>query len=209
MKIELRKSEKFRAKVLGLDEHNHHVVILAMWVEWWIRRAARNNPRIGYADGIQTDTNPRWMILAGNTGTGKTHCLKRAHTFFLSHAIDLWPDYWKNPPSVYFSRWVKASQLRHDEWKDVIRDISESNIIFLDDIGAEVDQFKQGEKCGRLQELLDTIERKWCLITTNIMPEQWRERLDTRNASRLNAAKIVTTESVEDYRPKMAEVATH
>jgi len=209
MIIELKKCPKWRKQVLALNEHNEQVEKMATWVEWWIRRAGMNRPKPTAAcDGVMADDKPRWMVLTGNTGTGKTHCLKRANIFFLAHAIDIYPHHWRNPPSVYFMRWVKSAQSRHEEWKDIIRDASEANIVFIDDAGADVDQFRQGEKNARLQELLDTVERKWCLITTNIMPEDWKDRLDLRNASRLKASTIVRTDKIEDYRSRTGAVST-
>lgn len=193
LKLELVKSEKFRAKVFGLDESIQGVTRMATWVEWWLRRAARN----------EQDGQSKWMILSGPTGTGKTHILKACTRFFDHHAIDLYGVYWRTPPGVFMNRWVSmTSRSKIDQWSDYMRDIRKASIVFIDDIGAQSDTYKGGEGNFRLQNILDVMEGKWCLLTTNYLQATWEKRFGPRCASRLAASKRCETIGVPDYRSK-------
>ena len=50
---------------------------------------------------------------------------------------------------------------------------TESDVLLLDDFGAEVDKFKSNEPRERARKLLSSREKKITLITTNIPVENW------------------------------------
>jgi DNA replication protein DnaC len=70
----------------------------------------------------------------------------------------------------------------------------------LDDIGAEVDEFKSGKATERLASLLEHRMHKYTLFTTNIDRKQWSIRWDKRVASRLHHKTLVVTLNGSDLR---------
>lgn len=189
----------FRAVWVRLREDHHPKARkLALWTESWMKAAARNKRPVGA---------PPWVILAGRTGSGKTHALKAAYRFMRACSGDLWPKYYRGPIAMKWVIWSKAVQLERYAWEDFEEEIRGNHIVFVDDLGSEVDRFKTGEPGERLRLFLDLCKQKWMLISTNIAREDFPKAFDVRVCSRLEAAKTLDLSDAPDFRPRLQEGA--
>ena len=68
-----------------------------------------------------------------------------------------------------------------EHYEDTIR----SDVVFIDDAGAEEDRFKSGAATRLFGDLLGDLEGKFVFITMNIPPDQWAEKWDGRVEDRL------------------------
>lgn len=190
----IRFSPEFRAQVLGLDETHHPKVLeMAKWIEQWTKAAASNKASVG-----------RWVAIAGAPGCGKSHAARRAGEFLRTHNVELWrARYYPTPPSIRFATWSRVVGLGPLSWGDFQEEVRTAKIVILDDVGSEVDRFKSGEPTERLRSTLESCERKWLAITTNIPRALWSDQFDHRVASRLEQANTLDMAGVPDYRPKL------
>lgn len=145
-----------------------------------------------------------WLVIAGRTGSGKSHLARRIRDLFNGSLIHAQAMGWMKPrghlPGAAFARWELRSRCHDGEWQEWSNDVSAAILTIVDDVGAETDEFKSGKPIQRLKEILDLCERKWLLITTNVEPSNWRERFGVRVADRLMSAKRVTLFDVESWR---------
>lgn len=135
------------------------------------------------------------LVLAGDTNCGKTHTAAKIHRFgmacgqkaFDAGAGKTWTG--ASIPSVSFFRWPEvADQIRAKDHSPV-DDLKEVDLAILDDVGAENDPFK--EVANVLCQVLTRRERKFTVITTNIRPEEWTERFDSRITDRMLRNSVV------------------
>ena len=197
---DLEPSAEWRAKHIALDESHHpQVAKLAMTAESFCRQSIRSAIR-----------PTRWLVFGGHTGCGKTHAAKAVLRRFRACRIWAWEQgYWGGAiPNATFWRWQKLADMEEAGWRDAFEEIRGSeavrgaDLLILDDVGAETDRYKSGVPTARLQQVLEAMERRWLLITTNVPRDQWTKRWDQRIASRLSAAAYVSLFNVPDYRPK-------
>jgi DNA replication protein DnaC len=181
---------------LGLTETHPKVEKLSRWGEWFIRRSCLNVRDKG-----------TWLVISGPTGVGKTHVGEVAVRFFNDWAVDLCvAGVWKNHrvPTAAFLDWPKA--IRRTEENDpemVLRDALESQVIVIDDAGAEVDRFKSGAGADLLRSFLSDCELKFVLLTTNVPRAEWTEKFGDRVADRLNSAHHHDMTGAPSYRPRL------
>lgn len=144
-----------------------------------------------------------WVVLAGKTGCGKSRVAKRAcrivrETAVRAHAAGF------SPPGrlcrVEILHWPTVAGIEEDAYAESTRDIREADVALLDDIGAETDQFKAGVPNVRLMRLLDDLERKALIVTTNVRRAQWVQTWGERVASRLSQAHTLDCFDVPDFR---------
>lgn len=135
-------------------------------------------------------TNPHLLIVAGNSGCGKTLISRRALTFFsrsdkLAYDSGKWPG--SKFPVTEFVHWPSLCIEIEEGVKEsmAVRDVENADCVILDDIGAETDRYKSGFSTGLLARVLDGLKNKWGIITTNVHPSKWRERWDKRVEDRL------------------------
>jgi DNA replication protein DnaC len=172
-----------------------------MTVEAFTRHSLRNTAR-----------RVRWLVVGGETGSGKTHAAKRIVRRFRDCRIWAWEaGYWGGSiPNAAFWRWQKLAELEEDEWKEVLEEITGGNqlrgadLLVIDDLGAETDKYRSGVPVARLQTVLEVMEFRWLVVTTNVTRAQWEKRWDKRISSRLQAAAYVNLFNVPDYRPKLS-----
>ena len=169
-------------KWLGLEPWHLEINHLSRVVEDFCGQCFRNR-------------NPHAVILAGRSGSGKTHAMRGAHRW-VNQARTLAAEkaFWKWPPITQWSSWpelirpIVESQV---PMREALQDATSADVLFLDDIGAESDKFKSAENVDALCQLLSRRERKWTMITTNFRPMQWDKQFDARVADRLMRNSIV------------------
>lgn len=138
------------------------------------------------------DPNKSLLVLVGKTGCGKTHiargifnfCCMAAGTAYESRR---WPA-GKLPDSIYIS-WPEAACEFGNRNLSLMQDSMTSDLVILDDIGAENDPWKI---CADLLcQILSRRERQFTVITTNVQPAEWSERFDVRISDRLFRNSVI------------------
>jgi DNA replication protein DnaC len=120
---------------------------------------------------------PRLLVLCGETGVGKTMCLRGLSDYFTATRIRVWElTFWpKGPPEISFTLWSRWANLdpAKGEDADLFRELTRPDVLLLDDVGAEADRFKSGAAIANLTELLSRRAEKWTAISMNYLPETW------------------------------------
>lgn len=155
---------------------------MADCVENWCGKVRRN------------DRTSPLLVIAGTFGCGKSQVLRLAAAYVQAIYLDVWPEFWKdhgiNLTSIHFPRFVweieKNENLEHYD------DVAKADVVFIDDIGAEEDQYRSGAAARILGDLLGALEKKFALIATNIEPSGWEKRWDGRVEDRLIRRNAVT-----------------
>ena len=160
----------------GLDRLGQHV-------EDWARRVYRN------------ERQGTMIILHGPSGCGKTMALDFMFAWARRTASTMeWQSNWHHVPSSMRVSWPKTwYRLERERGSEnyLLEDIQTTDILFLDDIGAEADRFKSKESTAVLQSILDYRQKKFTFITTNIKKEMWQDHWDMRVSDRLRRNSAV------------------
>ena len=157
---------------------------------------------------LNSDTAPRWAVIAGPCGTGKSHVAKSCSRFFKTNAIELFVEGpWRTGSEIpfgYFRDWKVLTTRNDFDFDDAMNLIDAAGFVVLDDVGSETDRFRSGLPTERLLRALDARQDKFLMITTNAPLAQWPKAFDNRVASRLGAAMYFDTTGIPDYRPRLA-----
>jgi DNA replication protein DnaC len=135
---------------------------------------------------------PYWLTLFGPSGCGKTFLARHARSHLRNKQRDcqLW-------------NWSKAFDRLCDWDSDLMPHLCRLHILILDDIGTGYTMSDKTAELhsSKLYEILESRTRKFTLITTNLSPQQLREPLDARIASRLfrGENQIVDLTHADDY----------
>ena len=173
---------KWRARILKLDESHHPLIVrLGQAAEWLIKHASFNDKSKG-----------RQLVVCGSPGTGKSHVAKRVVAFFQSYSIDLWYDgKWAHPPKAVFVDWARLCERdREEAFDEAQREISEADVVVLDDVGSESDKFKSQQSVSRLRRVLGTCEHKWLMVNANFDKLEWPKKFDARVADKIGRAHV-------------------
>jgi DNA replication protein DnaC len=160
---------------------------------------------------------PRWLVLVGESGCGKTYLAERIVTWLKTYgrsvyqrereregrdgAGSLWTYAQEGPLMCRWSRLL--GQLRSGEYHR-LHVAAEDWFKAIDDLGTdalgadgEATQFA----VAKMGDLLDRRLRKWTVITTNFSRKQIAEKFDVRIASRLmrHGSVIVDATGLRDY----------
>lgn len=135
------------------------------------------------------------FVVYGNNGNGKSRCMRAVRRFIQDRAIDLPLVTNPNGDAGLVDCMLVNWAQQVDEWKkDGTWDVQEhinTNVLLIDDIGAEHDPSKVGLE--KLYLILERREWKWTMITTNKHPEGqagvpnsgWEQCFERRIADRL------------------------
>lgn len=124
--------------------------------------------------------------------------------YWRSCAVEAWSrGVWGSTvPSTFFAPWSQISGADEEAKGGIWIDAASADLVVLDDVGSEVDQFKSGRPTENLRLMLEeraTRRRGFTLITTNVLRKSWPERWDARIADRLirnaHAVECVTERS--------------
>lgn len=190
-------SPEFWARLLKFNTAHHpNVITLAKWAGYFVRRTLRNDRKDGTA-----------LVLEGETGTGKTtvgkFCVRAFNDYILDATRADGSQWRKSPlPKATLLNWSKYCRDvdRKETGPWVTEEALQSDVIALDDVGAESDRFKSGAHTAALRDFLEECAHKWLLISTNIQRENWVESFGRRVASRLDASRSFSTAGIPDYR---------
>jgi len=191
----------WRAKWLRLDETVHaEVAELARIAENFAKRAASNDP-----------TGPRLLVLGGGCGTGNTHVARAIVRYFNAVAVTVWErGRWPSHvvPSAAFVEWPEIAEAEPGGNSNLWASAVATDLLVLDDVGAESDRFKSGLPVANLARILNSRERRWTCITTNFPPDFWAERYDKRVADRLHRrATLHEIKEAPSYWQSLARAA--
>lgn len=182
----------FRNRLYRLNYHHPEVHRLAEHGEWFFRRAAHNNR----VDGTQ-------LVLSGKTGCGKSHVARRTFEQLQVWGVDMsltsgWAGHFPFSAFVDWSEMAEADD--NERFENALYEVNKSDIIILDDVGAESDRFKNGINASRLRRVLSKCEYKWLLVTTNLTKPQFDETYDVRVADRLVSAHWCDLQRIPSFR---------
>lgn len=141
------------------------------------------------------------LVLVGEFGSGKTHTAKSIFRFCTAAAtLAFDTEKWgcrKIPDSVFIA-WPEAASAFADKQFGIMEDAFESDLVVIDDIGAENDPWKI---CAdKLCQILSRREKKFTVVTTNVEPGSWTERFDGRiNDRLLRNSVVVDISRVKSY----------
>lgn len=186
-----RRSAAVRKRLFQLDETSPAITTLAKTCEGFFRRCYNNDKSHGH-----------WLVLSGGVGTGKTHCLERMDKMIGNHAVDIMFAYgWKDAfPEKVKIDWSEFAEIHPRQFDEIMNEMLGVEIVLIDEVGGETDQFKSGAPAARLRRVLELCKNKWLMLTTNVPRSKFGDVYDVRCADRLEAAVWVNLENEPSYR---------
>lgn len=155
---------------------------------------------------MKAEANPRWLVLLGTSGAGKTLLAKRVWRWFWEigrHYSAMNP---KNQQAVnlvmrgQFCSWrMFGEEMLSGDYSRTI-DLCEDHFVVLDDIACKRD--KSGIGIDKLDTILDARLKRWTIITANLSIEEIANQLDGRIASRLMRNSEIVDVNVHDYNAR-------
>lgn len=140
------------------------------------------------------------LVLAGDTGRGKTHCAKAIARWSDAVRMPAWEHgHWKaGPPSTLYAPWAEIVDTFKEGEYQAMQDLCSVSLLIIDDLGAEHDPSRNA--VSKLCQVLNRREKLYTLVTTNILPEHWSKRFDIRVADRLvRDSEIVELRQTPSY----------
>jgi DNA replication protein DnaC len=173
----------WQATCLKLKDRGQDVRNMALAAERWARRFYRQE-RIG-----------RHLILAGNVGTGKTHTASQLYRWASAARLTVMSiNRLSTAPRIEWCQWSDISDLSDDMFRTWKEDRFETDCLFLEDIGAEVDRYGKGIPAERLRRILEDFKSKFMVLTTNLFLDEWKTKWDHRVEDRLFRGESVIVE---------------
>lgn len=180
---------RWQRQRIGLETITPAVQMMATEAEHWCCRV-RLNGRVS-----------RLIVLAGPFGCGKTQMLRGCRGYISDIYMRVDDPAWKKPISIASIVWPEfISDYITNRNEDRLEDVKASDVVFIDDIGAEADRFRSGEPTQILAELLGALANRFVFVTTNIEPKGWKLRWDGRVEDRLLRNNAVI---VDGYDPEL------
>ncbi len=131
------------------------------------------------------DVTKRLITVTGKTGVGKSYLTAILATALIERCYDV----------AYFNAFslnklfLKAHTSSVRERDDVLDEIMNADVLFIDDLGVE--QIYKNVTCEYLYDLLSERQKKATFITTNLSPSMLLDRYDERIFSRLKGSVML------------------
>jgi DNA replication protein DnaC len=141
------------------------------------------------------------LVLVGESGCAKTHVAKAVYEFCTASRFTLWPTRHTKLMSTKFIRWPEEADFLctsdyQSDW--LMQELFSRDLLIIDDIGAENDAWKKAT--NKLCQVFSRRENKFTVTTTNIQPQDWASKFDTRIADRLmRNSEVIDLFGVESY----------
>ena len=189
---------EWQRKWLDLEVVRPQVQTAADAVQKWAAKFSKNDKEI------------RLLVIVGDYGVGKTEIAERLKTWARAVRTTIWGMGWPAPPRVEFVEFGKVAFLETDEFKNWLdghnQPGAETDLMFVEDIGAEVDKFSKGEPTERLRQILNDMKNRFVVVTTNVPVAEWEKRWDGRIMDRLfRNSKIIQMTGVPSYQKTKRE----
>lgn len=155
-------------------QHYHPDVLKLENAIWKFCLGFSKNPRRGNR-----------VVIFGKNGNGKSKSVRAVKRWVNERAIDL-PFVIHNDSVAMATctliNWAsQVDQFKNGDWD--IEEFIETDLLIIDDVGAEHDPSKAGAQ--KLYLILERREWKWTIITTNSPPSAWNTKFELRLADRL------------------------
>jgi len=153
-------------------------------------------------------TRPYWLLLAGATGTGKSHLAHKIWKQFMDqNRFELKLDAANNRIVGNTAMWIDwrrfCKDLRSGGFEE-IEDVIKEWFVVIDDIGASRDP------SGFVTDVLDQIiagrDGKWTMMTSNLTLEEMADTLDVRIADRMlrGGGVVIEVDTISfNQRPRL------
>lgn len=146
-------------------------------------------------------TKGRMLVLAGENGSGKTHCAKAVRNWV--QAVGYGNQFIERENHIshldcLFWHWPGLLDTFKGGGWDVVRDMMETHCLILDELGGGHDPSRVG--VDKLCQVLSRREQMWTLVTTNFLPDAWEQAFDRRVSSRLmRNSTLIDLSDVPDF----------
>lgn len=158
-------------------------------VERMVKAAAQ------WATAVKEGKSPRWLVMLGTSGCGKTHIAKRLWKWLQTHRDDFRSRAEYDPRWIYWPGFMDKTKTDASCY-GVLNDMPRWKYLALDDVLSERQTPWTAEK---LHNLIGQRARQWTIITSNLSM-MGMAKVDKRIASRMLRDKsIVTDVTTTDY----------
>jgi DNA replication protein DnaC len=121
-----------------------------------------------FMNRVEEKSEPCWLTLMGETGTGKTHCAEKLFRYVKAKSERSYGDF--EPRKIYWPAMVSDLRSRNEDVSsvsfDLLRDMRDWPVVFLDDIASERDT--TGFAAEQINTLLSCRVGKWTILTSNL-----------------------------------------
>lgn len=211
--MEIRKSRPERSEKSSIDEPGRKPkrrVSDSAWQRKWfdldvfdpkVRRMADKAEAYCHRF-FHNNKDKTLLIIAGPSGTGKTHVARKLHDYGVMIGIMAWTHgHWSEVPRTTCMNWAEIVAELKDRQQSYLDEMMMADLLILDDVGAERDPWGIGK--DTLCQVLTRRERRFTVITTNATADEWGEKWDRRIADRLfRNSDIIELSGVESYSLK-------